>query len=88
MNRVKSRRLSIVMDGYKRALAIAMIAQQLTPPLSAHAAFEKTGRWVATWHAISWDLQDARGSRVHAGVYTYRLRAGGYEARRKMVVVP
>lgn len=47
------------------------------------ATYKAAGR-----HSIGWDLQDARGSRVRSGVYTYRLRAGGYEARRKMVVVP
>lgn len=39
-------------------------------------------------HRLEWDLSDSRGRVVPAGVYTYRMRAGAFEARRKMVVLP
>jgi len=39
-------------------------------------------------HAIEWDLRDTHGRIVSAGIYAYRLRAGAYVARLKMVVMP
>ena len=37
---------------------------------------------------VTWDRTCNDGSRAPAGVYLYRLRAGGAEARRKLVVLP
>ena len=48
MRRMQARRWSRVKDGLKKVFAIAMITQQLTPPLTAQAALNNTGRWVAT----------------------------------------
>lgn len=39
-------------------------------------------------YRIEWDLRDGRGHIVPPGMYAYRLRAGTFEARRKMVVMP
>jgi hypothetical protein len=46
------------------------------------------GRWPAGRHAFEWDVRDDRGRLLPHGVYAYRLRAGGYEAKLKMVVMP
>ena len=41
------------------------------------------GRWTAEW-----DRRDAAGSPMRPGVYLYRLRAGTFQAQRKMVLMP
>ena len=46
------------------------------------------GRWPAGRHVFEWDLRDDRGRPLPHGVYAYRLRSGGYEARLKLVVMP
>ncbi len=46
------------------------------------------GRHEAGRHSIQWDLRNTRGRPVSPGIYAYRLRAGGFEAQRKMVVIP
>ena len=38
-------------------------------------------------HALPWDGTDARGARVSAGVYLYRLTAGGIAGARQIVMV-
>ena len=43
---------------------------------------EKPGR-----HDITWDGRDDSGRRVPAGVYLFRLEAGGYSETRRMVLV-
>lgn len=47
------------------------------------ASHEAAGR-----HAVDWDLRDSRGRKTAPGIYTYRLRAGTFEARRKLVLLP
>jgi hypothetical protein len=39
-------------------------------------------------HDIVWDGADARGRRVGAGVYFYRLHAAGVDRTRRIVVLP
>ena len=39
-------------------------------------------------HSLRWDGRDDAGHRVHAGLYFYRLEAGGQALRRTVVVVP
>jgi flagellar hook assembly protein FlgD len=39
-------------------------------------------------HSVRWDGRDDAGHRVHAGLYFYRLEAGGQTLRRTVVVVP
>jgi hypothetical protein len=39
-------------------------------------------------HELEWDLLDGTGRRVSPGLYGYRLRAGSFEAERKLVVLP
>ena len=39
-------------------------------------------------HSIVWDLRDARARAVPPGIYVYRLRAGAFDARLKLVVMP
>ncbi len=57
--------------------------------------FDVSGRLVRTLvresmpaggHEVSWDGADESGRRVSAGVYLYRLRAGEFEATRRLVV--
>ncbi len=38
-------------------------------------------------HAARWDGLDARGGRVASGVYIYRLRAGGIEIAKRMLLM-
>jgi len=38
-------------------------------------------------HRVAWNGKDARGSAVPSGIYFYRMRASGYEATRKMILV-
>jgi hypothetical protein len=38
-------------------------------------------------HQATWDGLDNEGKRVRAGIYIYRLAAGGFSARRRMVVL-
>ena len=49
---------------------------------------EFAGRYGAGLQEIVWDLRTSRGRRVPPGIYAYRLAAGAYEARRKLVVLP
>jgi hypothetical protein len=58
--------------------------------------YDVTGRRIRTLaaesmvtgkHEIAWDGTDESGSRVAAGVYLYRLRAGELTATRRMVVI-
>jgi hypothetical protein len=58
--------------------------------------FDVSGRLVATpvngpvaagRHRVAWIGTDARGRDVPSGIYFYRMRASGYEATRKMILV-
>ncbi|RMG67222.1 MAG: T9SS C-terminal target domain-containing protein [Calditrichaeota bacterium] len=46
------------------------------------------GALAAGVHQVRWDGTDARGRRVAAGVYLYRLEAAGEARVRKMVLLP
>jgi hypothetical protein len=48
----------------------------------ADARYE-AGRW-----AVEWNLRSAQRSAAPAGVYLYRMIAGGYRIEKKMVVLP
>jgi galactose oxidase-like protein/glyoxal oxidase-like protein/Kelch motif protein len=59
--------------------------------------FDLLGRKVATLaqgehpagaHAVEYDLRQADGAPLRAGVYVYRLRAGTFVERRKLTVLP
>jgi hypothetical protein len=39
-------------------------------------------------HQVMWDGRDDAGRRVSHGIYMLRLRAGAFEARRKLALVP
>ena len=39
-------------------------------------------------HRIEYDLREAGGTPLRAGVYVYRLRAGTFEDQRKLTVLP
>ncbi len=41
------------------------------------------GRW-----SVEWDHRDGAGRAMPPGIYLYRMRAGGFEARRKMALAP
>jgi hypothetical protein len=38
-------------------------------------------------HEVAWDARGARGGRVAAGVYFYRLRVGEGTAARRLIVL-
>jgi subtilisin family serine protease len=73
---------------------------QFTLPQTAHAqleVFDLQGRRVATVadrefsagrQSLTWDRTDAKGQRVGAGVYVYRLTAGDRKLMRKLLVLP
>jgi len=42
----------------------------------------------AGYHAVDWDKRTTDGGMVRPGVYLYRMRAGTFQARKKMVVLP
>ena len=41
----------------------------------------------AGFHRVQWDGNNAAGKQVAAGIYFYRMQAGKFEARRKLLVV-
>jgi hypothetical protein len=41
----------------------------------------------AGYHTVEWNGDDADGHGVASGIYFYRLRAAGYSASRKMVLL-
>ena len=45
------------------------------------------GQLPAGHHTTTWDGRDAAGTRVAAGVYLYRLTAGGESLSKEMVRV-
>ncbi len=47
----------------------------------------RSGFHFAGEHAVTWDARDDRGDAVASGVYFARLRIGGAEATRKLVLV-
>ena len=58
--------------------------------------FDLLGRQVATLaegehpagaHTVEYDLREAGGTPLRAGVYFYRLRAGTFEDQRKLTVL-
>ncbi|MFN0151815.1 MAG: FG-GAP-like repeat-containing protein [bacterium] len=75
----------------------ATIAFSLPAPSSvALSIVDLSGRVVRSFESPSasagdqsytWDLRDSRGARVGAGVYVYRIDAGGTKLRGKVVVV-
>jgi flagellar hook assembly protein FlgD len=38
-------------------------------------------------HGVEWNGKDTNGSNVPSGIYFYRMRASGYEATKKMILV-
>jgi hypothetical protein len=46
------------------------------------------GFFPAGYHSIEWDGRAMGGDRVQAGVYVYRIQAGSFQARRKIVLMP
>jgi hypothetical protein len=47
-----------------------------------------SGSQPAGRHAVTWDGMDERGRRLTAGIYHYRIRAGSFDATRRLVLVP
>ena len=59
--------------------------------------FDLLGRRVRTladgyyrpgFHSVEWDQRGSNGALLRAGVFMYRLRAGSFQAQRKMVLLP
>jgi hypothetical protein len=46
------------------------------------------GEFRAGAHSVNWDRRDANGDVLRAGVFLYRIDAGGFHAERKMVLLP
>jgi hypothetical protein len=46
------------------------------------------GSFTDGFHAVNWERRDDGGSLVKAGVYLYRVEAGSFRDRRKMVLLP
>ena len=44
------------------------------------------GQRTAGWHSLQWDGLDKAGAKVAAGIYFYRLQAGGESQVRKMIL--
>jgi len=63
-------------------------------PRATLALYDLRGRLVRRWAvggataAVTWDGRDGAGRRVAAGVYIFRLRAGGTTAVQKLTWVP
>jgi hypothetical protein len=70
---------TIVESGVVR-LDIVNISGQLVRTLVDGA--QSQGR-----HTVVWDGRDGSGKRVSAGVYLYRLRAGGFIETKKMMLL-
>ncbi len=45
------------------------------------------GEYPTGEHEVTWSGRDTDGNRVASGVYFYSMRSGGFEARRKMVLL-
>ena len=69
----------LAMDGYVRLEVFNMLGQQVVTLVD--------GEQAAGAYTVSWDARDASGYGVAAGVYIYRLTAGGASATRRMVLV-
>ena len=46
------------------------------------------GRFRPGFHSIQWDQRDNRGRMLRAGVFVYRIKAGAFQAQKKMVLIP
>ena len=69
----------LAMDGYVRLEVFNLLGQRVATLVD--------GAQVAGAYAVPWDARDAAGFGVAAGVYIYRLTAGGETATRRMVLV-
>ena len=66
-------------DGYVRLEVFNVLGQRVVTLVD--------GEQTAGAYTVSWDAKDASGYGVAAGVYIYRLTAGGVSATRRMVLV-
>ena len=66
-------------DGYVRLEVFNLLGQRVATLVDGEMA---AGRYTAAW-----DARDGSGFGVAAGVYVYRLKAGGLTATRRMVLV-
>ena len=66
-------------DGYVRLEVFNLLGQRVATLVD--------GEQLAGAYAVPWDARDAAGYGVAAGVYIYRLTAGGESATRRMVLV-
>jgi len=62
------------------SLAICNINGQLVKRLVA-------GEMNAGHHSVMWDARDDRGQQVASGVYVYVIKAGGFTAQKKLVLM-
>jgi len=74
----------------------AMAFNLPTPARTKIVVYNVAGRVVATVvdrqfpagrHSIEWNGRDSAGRRVPAGIYFYRIEAGGYTSTKKMIVL-
>ena len=79
--------------GVSRGHAFAVVGNaDHVPAASLHFKGDVAGRRVQAWDAAdpsgsAWDLRDAAGRRVPAGVYLVRVTTGGSSVTRKLLVV-
>ena len=44
-------------------------------------------QWPAGYHQVEWDRRDASGNALRSGVFMYRMVAGSFTDRKKMVII-
>jgi flagellar hook assembly protein FlgD len=67
--------------------ARAAVTVEILDPRGRRVALLQPGVLPAGRHELTWDGTDLRGSTVAGGIYLYRVRAGGEEITRKMVLL-
>ncbi len=46
------------------------------------------GDYAAGFQSLQWDQRDEAGNSMRAGVYLYRMEAGSFQAKKRMVLLP
>jgi hypothetical protein len=54
---------------------------------SIHLGYKQAGFYIGKNKAAYWDGRNDQGEQVAAGIYLYSLRAGNFQATRKMIII-